>query len=373
MNFYKLAEYLLKYAESNAIPAIDCSVYREHEEVFRLSCGHSDREGKIPVSPQDEYWIYSVSSIAAATVFLQMTERKILEENYPVAYYLPKFAKLTYCNGRERTKCRKTLKIRHLISMQGGYGYTVSQKLSDYIASNPNADLQELAAQFAKEPLRFEPGEHFALGWCMDVLGAAMEAACGKSLEQWLREELFEPLGMENTGFHPDEEQTSRISAQYSMTVSGEIMPECCDKNLFITMPNFDSAGAGLCSTVNDYILLADALACGGVGKNGKRILSEESVKRFSKNLLEKTQLADFRRISRRPGYGYGYGVRTCISELNFEPKGTFGRDGEAGAHVLIDPVNKLSLVYFQHVLDMEFLHAEIFPVMDRFLYEGLK
>ena len=373
MNFDSLSQYLLKYARENAIPAFDCSVYREHEEVFRLSHGHSDREGEIPVSPQDGYWLYSVSNIAAAAAFLQMTERGILNEDKPVAFYLPEYSKMTYCNGRERTRCRKRLKIWHLISMQGGYEYTVSQKLSDYIASHPNAGLQELAGQLSKDPLRFEPGEHFAAGWCMDVLGAVMEAACGESLGQWMCAELFEPLGMENTGFHPNEDQASRISAQYSMTVSGEIMPECCDKNLFIPLPNFESAGEGLCSTVNDFSLLADALACGGVGKNGKRILSEESVKRFSKNLLGKIQLADFFRMYRRSGYGFGYGVHTCISDLNYEPKGSFGRDGAAGAHVLIDPTNKLSLVYFQHVLDMEFLPSEIFPVVDRLLYESLK
>ena len=373
MNFDKLSQYLLKYAESNAIPAFDCSVCREHEEIFRLSFGHSDREGRVPVSPQDGYWIYSVSSISTATAFLQMTERGLLKENCPLANYLPEFSRLTYCNGRERTKCRKTLKVRHLVSMQGGYQYNVSQKLSDYIVSHPNAELRELAAQFAKEPLRFEPGEHFAPGWCIDVLGAAMKTACGKSLERWLREELCDPLGMENTTFHPNPEQFSRLSAQYSMTASGMVMDESNESHFCSLTPGYESAGAGLYSTVTDYSLLADALACGGVGKSGKRILSEESVKRLSKNLLEKTQLDDFRRVSCRPGYGFGYGVHTCISELNYEPKGTFGRDGEAGAHVLIDPSNKLSMVYFQHVLDMEFLHAEIFPVMDRLLYEGLK
>ena len=125
-------------------------------------------------------------------------------------------------------------------------------------------------------------------------------------------------------------------------------MPLECVYNL---SEDYESGGAGLISSTRDYALFLDALACGGVGKNGSRILSEESVRMMSTNQLNEKQTEDFYVLRR--GYGYGLGVRTHIEPKvsgSQSPIGEFGWDGAAGAFSMVDRENKLSLTYFQEI-----------------------
>ena len=112
----------------------------------------------------------------------------------------------------------------------------------------------------------------------------------------------------------------------------------------------YESGGAGLTSCVEDYSKLLDALANGGVGKNGNRILSSRTIELLGMNQIKGQVLDDFNEL--RPGYGYGLGVRTHINKAlsgTLSPIGEFGWDGAAGGFSMVDTVNKLSLTYFQH------------------------
>ena len=116
-----------------------------------------------------------------------------------------------------------------------------------------------------------------------------------------------------------------------------------------------ESGGAGLISSTVDYSLFLDALACGGVGKSGNRILKSETVEMMRTNQLIGQPLEDFHGL--RKGYGYGLGVRTHMEpETSGSPSpiGEFGWDGAAGAFSLVDPENKLSLTYFQHMFSWD-------------------
>ena len=133
---------------------------------------------------------------------------------------------------------------------------------------------------------------------------------------------------------------------------------------------DYESGGAGLTSCTEDYALFLDALACDGVGKSGKRILSEESVKMMSTNQLNEKQLEDFYVLRR--GYGYGMGVRTHMKpELSGSnsPIGEFGWDGAAGAFSMVDRKNKISLTYFQEIHGWD---IKIQEEMRNILYECL-
>ena len=104
-------------------------------------------------------------------------------------------------------------------------------------------------------------------------------------------------------------------------------------------------------SSTADYALFLDALASGGVGKSGQRILTPSSIELMRCNQLNERALADFE--ATRKGYGYGLGVRTHISPErsgSLSPVGEFGWGGAAGAFSLVDPSIKLSLTYFQHM-----------------------
>lgn len=371
MNFTPLSDYLDNFLTNYRIPAMSCTVYRDHSELFRCEAGYSDREKSRKTDSDTLFWMYSATKICTAAAAMQMLERGIIHEDEPVSKYLPEFDRLKRNKMSGYRKCTRTLLIKHLLSMQGGYGYDFYPGLTGYVGEHPDADTRSVIAQLADVPLLFEPGTHFRYGWCLDILGAVMEKACGISLGEWMEKEIFSPLGMKNTTFHPDKKAMGSLCAQYRMDEGGKLFYTGA-RNFCRLTGSFESGGGGLCSTVNDYILLTDALACDGIGKTGERILKPESIAKFGTNLLGDEAMEDFRSRFQRPGYGYGYGVRCCISDLNPEPRGCFGWDGAAGAHVLIDPKNHLSLVYVQHVHNMEFIYDNVFPEMDRLLYESV-
>ena len=115
--------------------------------------------------------------------------------------------------------------------------------------------------------------------------------------------------------------------------------------------PNNESAGSGLISSVDDYSRFADAMANGGVGKNGVRILKAETIDLMRTNQLPLLKDPTFTCWT-GPGYGYGLGVRTMVdnSAGQRSPVGEFGWDGASGTFTLMDPTNKLSLFFAMHV-----------------------
>ena len=134
----------------------------------------------------------------------------------------------------------------------------------------------------------------------------------------------------------------------------------------------YESGGAGLFGNVDGYILLADALACGGVGRSGNRILNPESIDQLRENQQHGAARRDFDSF-RRIGYGYGLGVRTLVDNRYSEsPIGEFGWDGAAGAYVLIDPQNGLSAFFAAHVLGMGRAYTEFHPRIRDLIYTGL-
>ena len=207
-----------------------------------------------------------------------------------------------------------------------------------------------LVAAISKTVLGFEPGTRYRYSLCHDVLGALVEVWSGKKLGDYMKENVFEPLGMKNTYFGvPQGEELSRLAARYRFDENKVpvLQPVNCIYNL---TGEYQSGGAGLTSCTEDYALFLDAIACGGVGKSGKRILSTASVELMGTNHLNETQVKDFNKM--RPGYGYGLGVRTHIDKTlsgSLSPIGEFGWDGAAGAFAMVDTKNKLSLTYFQH------------------------
>jgi CubicO group peptidase (beta-lactamase class C family) len=160
------------------------------------------------------------------------------------------------------------------------------------------------------------------------------------------------------------------MSTLYNFT-DGAFVP--ADPGRFVFSPDFESGGGGGISSVADYSLLADALANGGEGAGGKRILKPETIDLMRQDRLDKTRFLDFRRMAKY-GYSYGLGVRTLVYQAASQsPVGEFGWDGAAGAYFLADPANKVSIFYLQHVLGYGDQFTVIHPMLRDMVYRGLQ
>ncbi len=332
------------------VPGCDIQIMREHEVMLRQTFGTSDFEGKNPVSGDELYFMYSCTKVMTCTAALQLVERGVIGLDDPVSRWLPEYANVfLLCDG-EKAAPENTMTVRHLFTMTAGLDYDMNKEpILRAAKENPEAGTAEMAAAFAKSPLCFEPGERFQYSLCHDVLAAVVEAASGMKFSEYLRENIWEPLGITHTGFALTE--PDKLMAQFECHEPGKIR-FFGEKNEYKLSKNYESGGAGLISCVKDYSLFADALANGGVGATGKRILRAETV-----DLMRSEQLSAFTKdptfsCAAGPGYGYGLGVRTLIDRSlgQRSPIGEFGWDGAAGSYIMIDPENKLSRFFAMHV-----------------------
>jgi len=311
---------------------------------------------------------------------MQLVEQGKLDLYDPVEKYIPAFSQLNiakdYVLGDPPHQwpeadapvipATKKIYIHQLMSMTGGLSYDTASAAAK---TKPDYSTVEAVSCIAKLPLLFEPGDHFVYSLCHDVLAGVVEAVSGMRFRDYLKTYVFDPLEAEDMYFRVPESQKHRITAQYS-TKTGKLLPS---EGLLIRMTDeYDSGGAGLICNVSSYSKVIDAMACGGVGANGVRILSEESIRTMSKQWLTETQLADFRKME-KIGYGYGLGVRTLIDgSAAKSPVGEFGWDGAAGAYCVIDPVNHVSIFYAQEVLDHAPAGSEIHPTIRDLTYEAM-
>ena len=154
-------------------------------------------------------------------------------------------------------------------------------------------------------------------------------------------------------------------------TMTSEPVP---NRNRYVLTNNYESGGAGLISTVNDYLLFLDAMCHGGVSKDGYRLLSMESINLMRQDQMNENSKRDFDSFGRN-GYSYGLGVRTLIEKEKSgvrSPLGEFGWDGAAGAYALIDVTNNLAIFYIQHVLNCGYVYHVIHPRVRDLTYEML-
>ena len=374
MDFTKLKLFLDSLVKDQNVPGLDCIVYKEHEIVFRYFTGMRDIENKIEIDGTEQYFIFSMTKMLTCVSALQLYEKGKFSLDDPISKYMPEFEKMMVSssiydnsnaaniitgknNGEvvENENCRfaeNLITVKHLFTMGAGFNYDLEAKGIKEAISNGKKSTREIVSALSKTILGFEPGTRFKYSLCHDVLAALIEIWSGKKLGEYMSENIFEPLCMKNTFFGPykDAKKPDTMPARYRYDKDHhpERLPlECA----YILSDEYQSGGAGLVSTTEDYAVFLDAMANGGIAKNGYKLLNFETIELMKQNHLNEAQLKDFYEL--RKGYGYGLGVRTHMNSKesgSLSPIGEFGWDGAAGAFSMVDTDNKLSLTYFQHI-----------------------
>lgn len=353
MNFDPLRQYMASLIE-RGVPGLELAVCRDHEIIFHECAGFSDSAHTRPASPTDRYWLYSCTKPLTVATAMRAMEDGLFALEDPVSKYLPAYKDVYLMKDGERITPKTTMTIRHLMTMTAGLNYNKERESIRCAQQRANgcATTVQIAEALAEDPLDFEPGERFQYSLCHDVLGAVIEQASGQSFRDYMQSVLLRPLDMTDTDFETAG-APKRLAALYAYNTQTDRVSLQSGRNDFVLSPAYYSGGAGVVSTALDYLAFADAMACGGVGRNGQRVLKAESI-----DLLRTEQISSFMAIQKfsctcGPDYGYGLGVRTRshFNEGVRSAVGEFGWDGAAGADLLVDPEHHLSMVYVQHVL----------------------
>ena len=371
MNFNKLNEYVESLSQVG-IPACEIVVTKDGKTVFHKCCGFSDGDSTKPTSENDLYWLFSASKVVTCTAVMRLVERGLISLDDKVSKYIPEYGNMMINNPDGTKTPASDMTIKHLFTMTGGMTY---DKDTENIRLSSDKTTLGLVKAMAKDGLAFEPGTRYLYSLCHDVLAAVAEVVTGKKYSDYLKDEVFSPLGITDMGFHPTEDEKKRFSAMYRYSNGKGKSTLKKTENGFCLSPEYDSGGAGLYGTALSYSKIISALSLGGTASNGYQLLSKESVEAFKHNLLCDDALEDFSLLGDRFGYGWGLCGRVHINptmSLSKSPVGEFGWDSAGGAYVLVDTENRISIFYSQHVMNCVYVYRVIHPRICNLTYEAI-
>ncbi len=356
MNFQKVDNFANGIV-GDKIPGISIIVTEGTEQIYKNSFGVSDIDSKSPMNEDVIVNFYSMTKPITCVAALQLFEQGKFLLDDPLYRYIPEFKDVVVKNENgELTPSEKPILIKDLFCMTSGYDYNLeSEELCALKAKNNKMPTVEAIKALAKTPLIFTPGEKWKYGLSHDILAALVEVISGQRYSEYVRDNIFIPLGMNNSGFHKSE-LGKEIASQYEYNTQKGKSEKISNSCVYRFGSEYDSGGAGLISCAKDYSLFAMALANGGIGSNGNRIIGSRTLELMGRNHLtdEQIRATDY---EEQKGYGYGLGVRVLVDGAKAgtnASEGEFGWNGAAGGYMLIDLKRKLSIVSVQHVLNEE-------------------
>lgn len=350
--------------DAGRIAGASLCVLRGDKEAFFEAYGYADMEAGRPMKRDTIIRLFSMTKPITAAAVMLLAERGEIDLHDPVSKYLPSFAgQKVWSDGKGAVLAQRESTLWDMLNMTSGIPYPdtvhepgrhMDRLFRELIARRRNGervDTQEYLREIAEIPLCFQPGEKWMYGLSADVLGGIVEVVSGRTYGEFLRRELFEPLEMEDTGFFVPGEKRERFAQIYEWKEeAGRLLP-FEDSHLgeyYGEDVAFESGGAGLVSTVDDYSNFAKMLLRKGEYK-GKRILGRKTVEFMAQNRLNDVQRKELVWDS-TVGYGYGCLMRVLMDQGaagTIASLGEYGWDGWTGNYVTIDPADDMILIYF--------------------------
>lgn len=375
-------DYLTSFLDSiptDGTPGIDCKIIYKHTPIYRHSAGYMDIETKKAIIPDARYMLYSSTKPITCATALTLYEQGKFNLFDNLYEYIPEFkdiyVKRYNSNGSYSIeKAKNPIKIVDLFTMSSGYSYDLHYPSIKKVQAETNGVCPTLHTikAMATEPLEFEPGTHFMYGLSHDILGGLIEVITGKTLGEYMKEAILQPIGMKDTSFTIESSLYDKMPSQYTRTEQGELK-KIQKHNMFKLGSSYESGGAGLISTTDDLLAFAECMTNGGFTRNGENILSRATIDLMRTNHLDNVRLVDFHSGNplHRAGYGYGLGVRTMNDRVSGGINGSvgeFGWPGAAGTYCLMDPERELSVVFMRHLFSMETL-LKVHPRLRNVIY----
>lgn len=357
---------------ASAVKAQECAgisvlIRRCGEEMLYTQAGLSDiASGKL-IHRDSIFRLYSQSKPITSAAVMLLAERGQIDLMDGVDRYLPGFrdARVVDKQGTIR-KAYRAPWLMELLGMTGGVCYPDGDPAGQYAARVFEDATKEILAgggiptvefcnRLGQQPLSFQPGTHWRYSTSADILGAVVEVVTGQRYGEFLRKEFFEPLDMVDTGFFLPESKRSRLVTAYRRTPDG--LEPWTDLHLAVGRydrePAFESGGAGLVSTLEDYSHFADMLLSGGLYE-GRRILSPVTVEAMTQPQLKDAVRRDM--WDSLDGYSYGHLMRICTDPGRvggLACKGEYGWDGWMGTYFANFPEQQLTILSMQNTTDM--------------------
>ena len=359
------------YIQSGKLPGTLTLVARKGEITYIKAQGLMDVERNKLMGRDTIFRIYSMTKPITSIAMMQLYEQGRFLLDDPVHRYIPSWKNLrVYKSGIHpnflTTRTTNVMTIRDLFTHMSGLTYGFMHRTNVDAAyrelgldGSQGLTLEALVSQLAELPLEFSPGTAWNYSLSTDVLGYLVQLLSGQPFDEYLREHIFEPLGMADTGFHVRDDQLDRFAACYQYQLGDQFeLQDDPVSSPFRHKGTFLSGGGGLVSTIDDYFNFAQALCQGGEFQ-GQRIIGRKTLEFMRSNHLPDNRDLPGLSVgafSETPyagsGFGLGFSVKTDVAKSQVNGSvGEYGWGGLASTNFFIDPVEELVMIFMTQLI----------------------
>ncbi|MCY4453050.1 MAG: serine hydrolase [Immundisolibacterales bacterium] len=357
----RIGGWMRRWVDSGRLPGLVVAVVRDDRLAWIETCGRRDVEAGLPVVPDTVYRMYSMTKPITTVAALMLYEEGCFQLDDPIASYIPAFSETRVfaggnADGFDTESLERPITVHDLMTHTSGLTYAFQDEhpvdalyRRHGIEFNANlGPLADLVEATAAQPLAFQPGTRWRYGVSTDVLGRLVEIWSGLSLDAFLAERIFTPLGMTDTGFHVPEGKRGRFASNYTRPEGGGLaLVDSASESRFLEPAATLSGGGGLVSTAADYLRFTRMLRGRGT-LGGTRVLGRKTVEHMTGNQLP-GDLADMGqpRFSETAftGVGFGLGVSVMLDPAKARIVGSPGEyawGGVASTAFWVDPAEDL-------------------------------
>ena len=386
-NQAQIDQLLRQKSDAKEIPGVVAMAANSKEIIYQGAYGRRDLSKDDAMTVDSVFWIASMTKAITAAGAMQLVEQGKLSLDAPIGKVVPDLAAPQVLEGFDAQgepklrPAKNPITLRHLMTHTAGFCYDLwNADMVKYLEKTGLPGITTCKNDALKTPIMSDPGTRWEYGTNIDFVGKAVEAVSGKRLDAYLRDHLFTPLGMTDTGFRIGESQRKRLVGMHARGPDGSLasIPFELEQD-----PEFHMGGGGLYGTAGDYIKFTQMILNKGRG-NGNQVLKPETVAMMGQNHIGDLNMTKI--ISALPAFtndvdlypdmvkkwGLSFLINTAKTPEGRSP-GSLAWAGLANTYFWIDPSRDITGVILMQLLpfvDKKCLEA--FAGFERGVYAGL-
>jgi CubicO group peptidase (beta-lactamase class C family) len=383
----QIDEILRQKSDAREIPGVVAIAASGNDVLYQGAFGKRDLSKPDAMTLDSVFWIASMTKAVTAAGAMQLVEQGKLSLDAPIGDVLPDLTKPQVLEGFDASgepklrPAKGAITLRHLMTHTAGFAYNIwNGDCAQYLEKTGTPNIFSCQNVALKTPIMSDPGTRWEYGINIDFVGKAVEAASGKRLDAYLRDHMFAPLGMNDTGFKITDDMRQRLVATHARGEDGSLapIPFEIEQN-----PEFHMGGGGLYSTAGDYIKFTQMILNKGRG-NTNQVLKPETVALMGQNHIGDLTIGKMTTVAPMytndvdlfPDIVKKWGLSFLINTTKTpegRSAGSLAWAGLANTYFWIDPARDVSGVILMQVLP--FVDAkclEAFAGFERGVYAGL-
>ena len=374
-------------SDAREIPGVVAMAATSREAIYQGAFGKRDLGKDDPMTPDSVFWIASMTKAITTAAAMQLVEQGKLALDAPIGKLLPDLAAPQVLEGFDNSgepKLRaatRPITLRHLMTHTAGFCYDMwNADMGRHMEKTGTPGIITCQNAALKTPIMTDPGTRWEYGTNIDFVGKAVEAASGQRLDAYLRDNVFAPLGMDDTGFKIGDSQRKRLVGMHARGPDGVLAPIPFELE---QDPEFHMGGGGLYSTAGDYIRFCQMILNKGKG-NGNQVLKPETVATMGENhigelvmtKMTSVAVAYTNDVDLYPDIVKKWGLSFMINTARTpegRSAGSLAWAGLANTYYWIDPARDITGVILMQVLPFaDGKCLEAFAGFERGVYAGL-